>query len=85
MQTKIKSMSDLTKDLADTYSELRNGKINIDAAKEVANLAGKLIKSVCAQLMYNEFMQDKAEIPFFKLEQPIKIENKKELLNHQEA
>ncbi len=63
----VKTLSDLTSDLAIAYSQLRNKEITLEEAKETANLSGKLIKSACAQLKYQEFLQDKTPIPFFNL------------------
>lgn len=62
----IKTMSDLIKDLSVAYQSLRENKLDLNEAKEIANLAGKLIKGSSVQLKYNQYMKVSEEIPFLQ-------------------
>ena len=62
----IVTMSDLVSDLSLAYSQVRDRLIPTDEAREVANIAGKLIKAATSQLKYQEFLDDKTPIAFFK-------------------
>lgn len=62
----IKTMSDLIADLSKAYTQVRDKKIPTEEAREVANIAGKLIKAATSQLKYQEFLDDKTPIGFFK-------------------
>lgn len=62
----IVTMSDLIKDLSLAYSQVRDKVIPTEQAREVANIAGKLIKAATSQLKYQEFLDDKTPIEFFK-------------------
>ena len=62
--TKIKNLKELIHDLSAVYAKLREKEIPLNEAKEIANMAGKIIKATAVQLQYNEYMQNKAEIDF---------------------
>lgn len=62
----IKNMTDLINDLSTAYSSLRDNKLGLNEAKEISNLAGKLIKGASVQLKYNQYMKLTDEIPFLK-------------------
>lgn len=62
----IKTMSDLIKDLSVAYESLRENKLGLNEAKEISNLAGKLIKSSSVQLKYNQHMKVNDKIPFLE-------------------
>jgi hypothetical protein len=62
----ITTMSDLVSDLSLAYSQVRDKLIHPEEAREVANIAGKLIKAATSQLKYQEFIDDKTPIDFFK-------------------
>jgi hypothetical protein len=64
----IKTMSDLIKDLSMAYESLRKNELGINEAKEISNLAGKLIKGSSVQLKYNQYMKLQDEIPFLKFQ-----------------
>lgn len=66
MATKIKNISDLIKDLSQAYELLRDRKMELPEAKEVANLGGKLIKAASIQLKYNQYMKNNDVIPFLE-------------------
>lgn len=62
----IKTMSDLIKDLSNAYESLREHKLGLNEAKEISNIAGKLIKGASVQLKYNQYMKTADEIPFLE-------------------
>ena len=66
METNIKNISDLIKDLSLAYSLLRDRKMELPEAKEIANLGGKLIKAASIQLKYNQYMKNNDTIPFLE-------------------
>jgi len=57
-------MSDLIADLSKAYESLRENKLGLNEAKEISNIAGKLIKGASVQLKYNQYMKVADEIPF---------------------
>jgi hypothetical protein len=62
----VTTMSELVTDLSTVYSQVRERSIASDEAKDIANVAGKLIKAATSQLKYQEFIDDKTPIGFFK-------------------
>lgn len=60
----INTMSDLIADLSKAYESLRENKLGLNEAKEISNIAGKLIKGASVQLKYNQYMKVADEIPF---------------------
>lgn len=63
-EVQIKNISDLTQDLTRNYNKLVKGQLTEKRAKEISNMAGKIINSAKAQLDYNSYMKYKREIPF---------------------
>lgn len=61
---KISNVGSLIKDLSTAYEDLRSKKMELGEAKEVANMAGKLIKAASLQLKYNQYMKIAEPIPF---------------------
>jgi hypothetical protein len=59
-------MTDLINDLSKAYESLRDQKLSLNEAKEISNLAGKLIKSSSVQLKYNQYMKSNVPIPFLE-------------------
>ena len=51
----MKTVTDLRNDLLDVYDKTKTEEINIGIAKELANIAGKVIKTACVELSYNQF------------------------------
>lgn len=49
----VNNNTSLRNDLLDVYNQMRLGKIGLRQAKEVANVAGKVVSSAKAQLDYN--------------------------------
>lgn len=66
--SKIRNISDLIKDLSLAYEALREGSLNLNEAKEISNIAGKLIKGASVQLKYNQYMKVNTPIPFLEKE-----------------
>ena len=48
----IENIRELTADLGRVYAELRERKIEIKEASEIANIAGKIINGAKAEMMY---------------------------------
>ena len=61
----VNNNTDLRRDLTEVYNKLRSHEIGIEEAKQVANVAGKVIKSATAQLEYNKYVGSKKAIDFF--------------------
>ena len=49
---KLETMTDLTTELMNLYSDVKNGAIDLKEAAELNNTAGKIINSVKVQLEY---------------------------------
>lgn len=62
----MKGANDLTQDLLKKYEQLQDGTLDIKQAKQIANIAGKIIGSAKSQLLYNIYMERKEPIPFFE-------------------
>ncbi len=54
----MKNVNELRDQLADTFTALSNGDIEAKTAKELANLAGKMINSAKVQLEYHALRSD---------------------------
>jgi hypothetical protein len=48
---------DLRNDLLDVYQKMRDGSIDIENAREAANVSGKILSTAKLQLQYNEVMK----------------------------
>lgn len=66
MQTQIRNISDLIKDMSLAYELLRDKNMSLNEAKEIANLGGKLIKAASVQLKYNQYMKVNEPIEFLE-------------------
>ena len=51
----MKTITDLRNDLMDVYEKTKSGQIELSVASELANNAGKIIKTAAVQLSYNQF------------------------------
>lgn len=60
----MKNATQLRRDLAQVFEELRSGAIDTKHASELANIAGKMIISAKAQIEYYELTGDKPKISF---------------------
>ncbi len=65
-KTNIIGIDCLIEDLKKVYEETRNGDINLQEAKTIANIAGKLIKASSVKLEYDKFVECKDGIDFLK-------------------
>ena len=54
----ISNVNDLRNNLSDVFEALRNGDIAHKEAKEISNLAGKMINSAKVQLDYHGLRKD---------------------------
>lgn len=61
--TNIKTLRD---SLIENYSDMKDKKIDLAAGKELANIAGKIIKSCQVELEYNKLMSKKIKIDFLE-------------------
>ena len=57
-KTKINNVDDLRTSLSEVFDALRDGDIAHKEAKEMANLAGKMINSAKVQLDYHSLRKD---------------------------
>lgn len=64
MESKIKNMNDLTQNLIENYEKLGKGLLTEKRAKEVSNMAGKIINSCKTQLEYNSYLKLNKKIHF---------------------
>lgn len=67
----MKNIQDLRESLSENYVSLKTGKMAIPHAKELANVAGKMISSVKAEMEYNRMTgRQKTRIPFMEKKNP---------------
>jgi hypothetical protein len=57
-KAKISNVNDLRNNLSDVFEALRSGDIAHKEAKEISNLAGKMINSAKVQLDYHSLRKD---------------------------
>jgi hypothetical protein len=69
MADKITNIAQLTESLSENYSKLVKGQLTEKRAKEVSNMAGKIINSAKCQLEYNSYMKYKRAIPFLEVKE----------------
>ncbi len=62
----VRNNTDLRNDLIEVYNNLRDGKIGQSKAKEMANVAGKIIASAKSQLEYNKWSKSGKTIDFYE-------------------
>jgi hypothetical protein len=55
----MKDVNELRDELSDVFGKLLNGTVSTQRAKEVANIAGKMINSAKVQLEYHALRQEK--------------------------
>lgn len=65
MEKNIKTLRD---DLLDAFDALRQGTLANKAAKEITNMAGKIILSARVELDYNKFLDNKKVIAFLNVD-----------------
>lgn len=78
----MQNITELRESLADNYTKMKAGKMNLALGKELANTSGKMINSLKCELEYNFLMGIKASIKFLanpdfvELQKPVnKIES----------
>lgn len=64
METTINNIQDLTNHLVKNYEKLCSGELEAKEAKEISNMAGKIIGSAKVNLEYNKQMDYKRKISF---------------------
>lgn len=64
----MRNIKELTENLMQQYGEIVAGSIPPDQAKNIANVAGKIIKSCALQLDYNQTMKYTKRIEFLEYE-----------------
>lgn len=62
----MQNITELRISLADNYTKMKAGKMNIGLGKELANTAGKIINSLKVELEYRNLIGIKDEIEFLK-------------------
>ena len=63
----MKNVTDLRNDLLDVYEQTKSGSLDKAIAAELANNAGKIIKTAALELEYNRFTkQADKRIPFLE-------------------
>lgn len=60
------NVTKLRKELINIFNELKEKKIGVNEAKELANISGKIISSAKTQLEYNKYCGSKESIEFLK-------------------
>lgn len=60
------NLTELRLDLLEAYRDVKSDSLNIQKAKELSNLAGKIIKSVAVQIEYANIRKETPDIPFAK-------------------
>jgi hypothetical protein len=60
----MQNITELRKSLADNYTKMKAGKMNIGLGKELSNAAGKIINSLKVELEYNQLLGIKDKIDF---------------------
>lgn len=62
----MQNITDLRESLADNYTRMKAGKMNLALGKELANTAGKMINSLKVELEYNSMLDKKVAIDFLE-------------------
>lgn len=62
----MQNITELRESLADNYTKMKAGKMNINLGKELSNAAGKIINSLKVELDYNQVLGNKDKIKFLE-------------------
>ena len=65
----MKNIKDLRDELIESFGELKSGKLKTKDAKELTNMAGKIIHSAKTELDYNKHIGSKRKIEFLDVEE----------------
>ena len=68
----MQNITELRESLADNYTKMKEGGMDISTGKELSNAAGKIINSLKVELEYNQLIGIKDRIHFLE-----KISNNK--------
>lgn len=61
----MKNVTELRNDLLEVYENTKDGSIDLNVSRTLADLAGKIIKSAVVEVAYNNFIGDhRKKIPF---------------------
>lgn len=71
------NVKDLRDSLIESFKDLKVGKLKTKEAKELTNLAGKIILSAKTELDYNKFMKKEIQIDFLEVEDAKPVESVK--------
>jgi len=67
----MKDVVELRKYLSEVFDELRSGSISANEASELANIAGKMIKSAKVQMEYHALRKDEPKIKFLHVQEKV--------------
>ncbi len=67
------NVKDLRDSLIQSFQDLKTGKLKTKEAKELTNLAGKIILSAKTELDYNKYTKNGREIEFLDVPQAMKL------------
>jgi hypothetical protein len=62
----MKNIEELRDSLLESFDDLKSGKLKTKDAKEITNMAGKIILSSKVELDYNKFMGNKNKVDFLE-------------------
>lgn len=71
----MNNIKDLRDELITAFQDLKDGKINAKNAKELTNLAGKIIMTAKTQLDYDKHLNNKKNINFLNVDEDYKSSN----------
>lgn len=71
LKRKISNVNDLRDRLIDVFEEVESGAMSVKTAKELANVAGKMIGSTKVQLEYHALRKEAPKIKFLHVEDKI--------------
>ena len=66
---KAANMNEMVDDLTEVFTDLRNGEINIEAAREMHKTTTAITRSIKIQLEFHKMVGTTPSIPFFSLYQ----------------
>ena len=67
MEQKIKNIEGLRDVLLENFDKLVSGELKLDEAKEISNMAGKVINTCKVQVQYNEMRKIDKSIVFLEV------------------
>jgi len=67
------NIKDLRDSLIGSFEDLKSGKLKTKEAKELTNLAGKIILSAKTELDYNKFMKAEKKIDFLDVKEDLDL------------